>query len=45
MEKNNIKIDKKLKKISKKAASKIIDSILKGTVDNDKLEDIIKNSY
>lgn len=45
MKKNNIKIDKELKKISKKAASRIIDSILKGAVDNEKLEDIIKNSY
>lgn len=45
MKKNNIKIDKELKKISKKAASRIIDGILRGALDNEKLESIIKNSY
>ncbi|WP_027623172.1 ribonuclease H-like domain-containing protein [Clostridium lundense] len=45
MKKNNIKIDKEFKKISKKAASRIIDGILKGALDNEKLENIIKNSY
>ncbi|KAJ53526.1 hypothetical protein BD780_001469 [Clostridium tetanomorphum] len=45
LKKNNINLNSDLKKISKKAASRVIDSILKGINDKDKLEELIKNSY
>ncbi|KEH86832.1 DNA polymerase [Clostridium novyi A str. BKT29909] len=45
MKKNNIQVTDDLKKISKKSASRIIDSILRGNIDIDKFNAIIKDSY
>lgn len=45
LKKNQIRVESNLDNISKKAASRIIDSILRGDVDNDKFRSIIKNSY
>lgn len=45
IKRNNIKLNADINKISKKSASKIIDSILKGNNDNIFLENIINNSY
>lgn len=43
--KNKITINKSTEKISKKAASRIIDSILRGNIDVNEFEKIIGNSY
>ncbi|OFI06950.1 putative 3'-5' exonuclease [Clostridium acetireducens DSM 10703] len=43
--KNNINLNKDIEKISKKAASRIINNILKGNKDVEKLNKIINNSY
>ncbi|KGM94347.1 DNA polymerase [Clostridium novyi A str. 4552] len=45
LRKNNVEIKYNLEKISKKAASRIIDNILRGNVDVDKFSAIIKDSY
>ncbi|KYH35338.1 hypothetical protein CLTEP_07420 [Clostridium tepidiprofundi DSM 19306] len=45
LKKNNIEIESDIKSISKKAASRAIDSILKGNVDNKKIDFIIKDTY
>lgn len=45
VKKNNILLDVELDRISKKAASRIIDHILKGCRDHDQIESIISNSY
>lgn len=42
---NNIKIDIDIERISKKAASRAIDSILKGNTDSNMLVDMMNNSY
>ena len=45
MHKNNIKLKSDLPNISKKAATKAIDSILKGNVNADEIDFIIKDTY
>ncbi len=45
LKKNNIVLNMDLDRISKKAASRAIDNILKGCVDCNELKDIISNSY
>ena len=45
MDKNHIKIEINLKKVSKKAAGKIIDNILKGNINLDEINNIVNNSY
>lgn len=45
MNKNNIKLTSDLPNISKKAASKAIDSILKGNVNGEEIDFIIKDTY
>jgi uncharacterized protein YprB with RNaseH-like and TPR domain len=45
LNKNNIILNINLDRISKKAGSRAIDSILKGCLDCDELNDIISNSY
>lgn len=45
LRKNNIQLNVQLKKISKKAASHVIDHLLKGENDCDKLMNIINSSY
>lgn len=43
--KNNIKLETDLKSISKKAASRAIDTILKGNLDGENIDFIIKDTY
>ncbi len=45
IKRNNISLNADINKISKKSASKVIDSILKGNDDSVFLENIINNSY
>lgn len=45
MKKNNISMELDVKKVSKKAAGKIIDNILKGNINLDEFNNIVKNSY
>lgn len=45
LNKNNINLDIILEKMSKKAASKIIDSLLNGNVEEEELKQIAGNSY
>jgi hypothetical protein len=45
IKKNNVTLSFEVEKISKKAASKIIDAILKGVVSTNELSSIIYNSY
>ncbi|MDF2502980.1 ribonuclease H-like domain-containing protein [Clostridium sp.] len=45
LNKNNMDMDTPLERISKKAASKVIDLLLKGNCEVDELLDIINNSY
>lgn len=45
IKKNNIILAYEIEKISKKAASKIIDAILKGNKNSDELNSIMLNSY
>ncbi|QXE17495.1 ribonuclease H-like domain-containing protein [Clostridium sp. 001] len=45
LKKNNIQLDVQLEKVSKRAASHVIDHLLKGENDCDELVNIINNSY
>lgn len=45
LNKNNVNIDTPLERISKRAASKVIDNLLKGNSESEELLDIINNSY
>lgn len=45
IKKNNITVNVDIEKISKKSASRAIDSILKGNFDGQKIEALINNSY
>jgi len=45
LNRNSIDLCININKISKKAASKIIDRLLKGNIDNDELNNIVNNSY
>ena len=45
LNKNSINVDTPLERISKKAASRVIDSLLKGNSKSEELLDIINNSY
>ncbi|GAA0721700.1 ribonuclease H-like domain-containing protein [Clostridium malenominatum] len=45
LKKNNINIEVDLNKISKRAACRLIDSIIKGERDSNSLKEIINNSY
>lgn len=45
IKKNNINLELNIKKVSKKAAGRIIDNILKGNIDLDEFNNIVNNSY
>lgn len=45
IKKNNILLELEYKKVSKKAAGKIIDNILKGNINIDEFNNIVNNSY
>jgi len=45
LEKNSIELSININKISKKAASKVIDKLLNGSVDSEELISIVNNSY
>lgn len=45
LKKNKLNLDIELNKMSKKAASRVIDSLIKGNFDEKFLNDIIENSY
>lgn len=45
LHKNNINLDIIIEKMSKKAASKVIDSLLKGNVEQEQLQEIAASSY
>ncbi|NMM65002.1 hypothetical protein HBE96_20640 [Clostridium sp. P21] len=45
LKKNNINLDVDIDRISRKAASRTIDNILRGCIDCNELKDIISNSY
>lgn len=45
IKKNNIILELEYKKVSKKAAGKIIDNILKGNINIDEFNNIVNNSY